>query len=397
VLPDGSILILGAGLFQVPLIRNAKRLGLTTHVVSRAGDYPGIEMADFFHQIDTTDIPAVIELAKHLKVDAAITSGTDVCIPTLGALCDEIGLAGPSRQVAETVSRKDAFRAFAKMSGMRHPRFAVVREVGELPCALTNLTLPVLFKPVDSSGSRGVNLLATTDPDQATSAFYFARSQSPAGAVCVEEMLPGIEVGGNAMLYEGRLVFLAISAKHMNAFLVRGHSYPTNITSSQQHLVQRELEECCRGLGYSHGPLNFDVMVTDDSATIIEVGARLGGNGLSNLIEYAYGYDIELDILRLALGQGPAPPTDAIVRPCGSWVFGSTRAGRLISVARLADVRRVCPCVWDLVCHAKPGQHVEPMVHNANLLGYILFTVNSSSDYHTISDHLQRQPLIEVD
>ena len=369
------ILILGAGIYQLPLIVRAKRMGLETHVVSYRGDFPGIALADRFHECDTTDIAGVVALARSEAVDAVVTAGSDVCVPTVGAVCDALGLAGTTRAVAELISSKDKFRSFQARHGLNAPRFEIVSEAGQVSGALGNLHLPLIFKPVDSSGSRGIVRLEHADPGRAIGAYEHASTFSRRGEVCIEEDLRGMEVGGNALLHEGRIVFLAITAKHMEGFLVRGHSYPCVIGRGQQDAVRSEIERACELLGYRTGALNFDVMVDDDRATIIELGARLGGNGLTDLTTQALCYDVETEIVRLALGEAPRAPPAGPVHPCGSWVFGATREGRLEDVADVEELKRALPEVYHVSHAVTVGAHVHPLVHNANQLGYILFSI----------------------
>ena len=92
---DGKkILILGAGTHQVPLIEQAKRMELEVHVCSRFGDYPGISLAPYFHEVDISDKIKIVELAKELQIDGILTTATDVCLEAIGAVVDEIGLIG---------------------------------------------------------------------------------------------------------------------------------------------------------------------------------------------------------------------------------------------------------------------------------------------------------------
>ena len=77
-----KIMILGAGIYQVPLIKTAKKLGLYTIVVSIPGNYPGFELADKVYYENTVDDEKILEIAKEEQIDGIITTGTDVCVIT---------------------------------------------------------------------------------------------------------------------------------------------------------------------------------------------------------------------------------------------------------------------------------------------------------------------------
>ena len=91
-----TALILGAGIYQVPLIRKAKEMGMRALVVSTAGNYPGFQLADQACHIDTTDAQAIVQLARDEKVDCICTTGTDAAVRALGVVCDALGLPGIS-------------------------------------------------------------------------------------------------------------------------------------------------------------------------------------------------------------------------------------------------------------------------------------------------------------
>ena len=88
-----KILILGAGIYQVPLIKTAKRMGLYTIVASIPGNYPGFELADKVYYENTTDYKRILSIARKEKIDGIITTGTDVAVITIGRVCDTLGLS----------------------------------------------------------------------------------------------------------------------------------------------------------------------------------------------------------------------------------------------------------------------------------------------------------------
>ena len=91
-----KLLILGAGIYQVPLIETAKRMGLETIVASIPGNYPGFALADKVVYENTVDKEAMLALAKAEQVAGVCVCGTDVCVPAQGYVCDQLGLKGPS-------------------------------------------------------------------------------------------------------------------------------------------------------------------------------------------------------------------------------------------------------------------------------------------------------------
>ena len=101
-----KIMILGAGTYQVPLIKTAKKLGIYTIVVSIPGNYPGFAIADKVYYENTTDYETILKIAKEEQIDGSVTAGTDVAVITIGRVCDELKLSGLSFEAAQIAANK---------------------------------------------------------------------------------------------------------------------------------------------------------------------------------------------------------------------------------------------------------------------------------------------------
>ena len=101
-----KLMIMGAGIYQVPLIKKAKEMGIYTIVVSIPGNYPGFALADKVYYENTVDYEKILEIAKQEEIDGIVTAGTDVAVITIGKVCDELGLSGISFAAAKVASNK---------------------------------------------------------------------------------------------------------------------------------------------------------------------------------------------------------------------------------------------------------------------------------------------------
>lgn len=375
-------MILGAGPFQLPVIRKAVDLGCHVITVDYLPNNIGHKASHQYVNCSTADREGVLQAAKRLHIDGICTFSSDVAIPTVGYVCDNLGLPGVPCHVAETMSNKHLFRAFIRKHNLASPHFVVGKNFEEVNAGMKDLHFPVVFKPVDSSGSRGVTKLEEIHSNSAYLAFERAKGFSRSQMVCVEEFLEGIEVGGDGIIMDGHFAFIAITQKHLDGFLVTGHSLPTNISMKDQQRVIMALEQCCHALGYFDGPLNFDVMVSADQVTIIEISARNGGNGIPSIIEVATGVDVELASLKYALGKEVDFPSRAeSIRACGSYIFGNKFSGMLQYICNLDELRSIVPEVFALNLAIQSGEQVEPFVHNGNLIGCVLFAYNTTAEY----------------
>jgi len=387
-----KILILGAGVFQLPGIRTAVDLGC--HVITV--DYlPGNIGHKFSHQnfnCSTTDKQGVLQIAEKLSVDGICTFSSDVASPTVGYVCDKLGLPGVTCHAANIMTNKHLFRAFMNENNLSSVKFVFGKNFEKIENNIQGLSFPIIFKPVDTSGSRGITKLNTYNFHSAQNAFKRAQDFSRSGIVCVEEFINGIEVGGDGFLIDGHFAFVAITQKYLDGFIVTGHRLPGSISEIDKQRVVLALEVCCQSLGYLNGPLNFDVFVEKDRVTIIEISARNGGNGIPSIIEHAFGVDVEAATLKYTLGEKlDIPKNIELSIGNASFVFGSHKSGLLKKITDLTHLSKKIPQVYDLQLAKKPGDFVETFDHNGNLIGYVLFDCEDNEEYLKITNRVKQE------
>jgi biotin carboxylase len=285
------------------------------------------------------------------------------------------------------MANKSEFRAFQRdTSGLSSPPFAVGTEFETVYLeALEVIDGPLVIKPADSSGSRGVTSFECPDADQCRTAFLAAAAFSPTSTVCIEAYVGGEDVSGDAFLIDGR-PWATITRKFSSKFVPTGHRVPTHLSDGDIERVLDEVQRTCAALGYRNGPLDFDVKVSPTTVTIIELSARLGGNGIPALIEHATGVDLVTMTVDHALGQPPptVPSKIGVIRPCGSYVFGSPQDGVLTSVVTADELRQRVPEVFEYRIHRTPGSTVRAFEHSGNSVGHVLFGCGPPDTYESV-------------
>lgn len=392
-----NILVLGAGIFQVPLIKKIKQLGYKAIVASIGGDYPGISFADIFVEVDTTDAENIFKVAKKYNVSGVVTTGTDVSIPTMAAVSQKMNLRGPSLKAAEIVSSKTGFRQFLQEKKLNSPRFQKCMTISEAMDLHRSYTGKIVLKPDDASGSRGVSILPVQRSEEdVENCFRRAMAFSRNGLVCAEAFIPGKEVGGDAFLLNGEFIFFTTTHKHMTGTLVKGHTVPGSLSKNARKNVKEELSKVAQELGYLNGPLNFDVIVGKSKVTILEMGLRNGGNGIVNIVKQSEGIDLAEILVNYVLGNEIEVQKSEVIRKTSSYVFGARRSGILKHITPVEDLKMAVPEIIDMVLTKKPGDHVEAFSNNANLVGY--FILDCSADQYTVvSQRIEDNLRLEVE
>lgn len=362
--PSGRLLVLGAGLFQLPGITRAVELGLEVITVDNVPGNVGHRLADRSVDLSTTDVDGVVALARDLAVDGVVTFSSNVAAEAVAAATGALGRPGPSRPTVRTLSHNGRFRRFQQAAGLPHPDFRVVGPDHEVPPRRAfHDHDAIVVKPADTSGSRGVSILRSATWGALVEAVDAARRRSRTGTAVVEGFLPGIEVGGDGFLRDGLLQRLCLTDKRLDGVVVRGHRYPdTTRTPSQLAAIRAAVEDCCVATDLRDGPINLDVMVDGDEAVVLEMSSRTGGNGIPRLVRLVDGLDLEEGAIRLALGDEPvwaADPPSGAPAAALSHVLDVTGPGTIRHVATEDEVRGADRRIREVWLAARPGDVVD--------------------------------------
>ena len=169
-----KLLLLGGSAQQIVAIDTAKRLGYITVLCDYLPENPGQYHADKFYQISTTDKDAVLAVAKKEQIDGIIAYASDPAAPTAAYVAEKMGLPTNPYQSVEILCNKDLFRKFLRENGMNAPQAGGYSTVEEALSDLQRFSLPVIVKPVDSSGSKGATVLHSWDSVKAALDFAFS-------------------------------------------------------------------------------------------------------------------------------------------------------------------------------------------------------------------------------
>lgn len=392
-----TLMVLGAGLFQLPGIKRAMAMGYRVITVDYLPDNIGHKYSDQKIICSTIDAEGILKVAREARVDGIMTFCSDVAAFSVAYAAQNLGLRGATPEVTRIMTRKDVFRKYQKEAGLNAPEFIAARSFEEIGGFLEDPHRTLVFKPADNSGSRGITVVPPGSREEIQKAFNGALSFSRAGIVCVEEFVAGTEVGGDGFMLDGKLRYKAVTHKHKRGVVVTGHSLPDDLSDPARQAVFDEIEKCCVKLGYNDGPVNYDVVAHDRGATVLEIGPRNGGNGIAELMSYGKGLEV-LDVgIQFAMGgpMGPDLSGDAC-KGCGSLIFGSSRAGVLKNIATREEVMARVGEVLECAFIKKPGDQIEKFEHGGAILGYAVFKCPSPPDYTKIADRVERALGLEL-
>jgi len=301
-----KIVIIGASELQNPLILKAKEMGYETHVFAwECGDV-GERTADHFYPVSIVEKERILEACRGIQPDAVATIASDLAAITVNYLANALGLPSNPPETAVIAANKYAMREAFRAAGIPTPVFAKIG-AGDDMAALQDMRLPVIVKPTDRSGSRGIFKLESWDAlPQAVAAAVEASFEKKA---IVEEYIEGCEYSCECISQNGVHHFLAVTKKFTTGaphFIETGHIQPSGLDEATCRRVQahvfRALDALHIRCGASHS--EFKILPDTGEVRLIEIGARMGGDCIgSDLVRLSTGYDFVKMVIQAAAGE----------------------------------------------------------------------------------------------
>ncbi|HQB61362.1 MAG TPA: alpha-hydroxy-acid oxidizing protein [Spirochaetota bacterium] len=306
-----TILIIGAGLLQVPAIKTANSTGLTTVVTDYNKEAPGMKIADFPVVVSTRDIEGTVRVVKEFnngrKIDGAITVGTDASM-TVSAVANALGLPGIKYENAIAASNKIKMRERFREHNVAIPDFYKCWSFEDLKKASSLLGYPFVLKPADNMGARGV--MKVESEANLENAFLNAKNGSPSGELIAEEYMDGPELSIDALIYDGEIFITGVADRIIERepyFIETGHVLPSALPEEELNEGIEVFKKGIRALGIDIGAAKGDIKITKNGAKVGEIAARLSGGFMSAYtFPYATGINVIRNALDIALGYPPS-------------------------------------------------------------------------------------------
>ena len=370
-----KILLLGGSAQQIVAIETAKRLGYATVLCDYLPDNPGQFYADTFYQVSTTDKAAILEVARKENIDGIVAYASDPAAPTAAYVAEQMHLAGNPAASVETLCNKDRFRRFLQENGFHAPRSmgydTVEAGLRDAEC----FRLPVIVKPVDSSGSKGVTVLHSWEKlgDALSFAFSFSRSKRVIMEEFIEKKHPYL-IGGDIFVVDGKIVLWGLLNCHRdekaNALVPVGKSYPLMLEQQDMDNVRKTLQDMVDRLQIRCGAMNVElVMDTRGRVWPIDIGPRNGGNMIPDLLGYIFNVDVVELTVRSAMGEPVTVPETEGIPYYATHNLHALEAGRFVNIT---FSRTLSDYIVRSSIYKQPGDPVEFFDNAAKALG-ILF------------------------
>ena len=391
---DKRVLMLGGARQQIPVITCAKDMGLHVITCDYLPDNPGHKYADEYYNISTTDKEAVLELARRLKISGIVAYASDPAAPTAAYVAEKLGLPGNPYQAVEILTRKDLFRAFLAEHRFCTPTAGGYDSYEEALADIGRFRFPVMVKPVDASGSKGV--VKVSSPAELEDAVAEALTYSRRGRIIVEEFIvkKGYQVSGDGFSVDGKLVFTSYgnelySGKGTREYVALGEFWPSLLTAEQKARIDAELQRLITALGMRTSAYNIEVILDEqDNVYILELGPRNGGSYIPQLIKYATGVDTVAYTVKAAIGEDCSDLKMAETKGCFSnYMLLSTVSGKFREIWFEESFKK--NNLLEVHCTCTPGDNVFAYQNTSHSLGTILFQAKDIDEMIRLTSHME--------
>ena len=384
-----TILLLGGSRRQVVAMETAKRLGYRTVLCDYLPDNPGQYHADVFYQESTTDRQTMLRIARQEGAQGVLAYASDPAALTAAYVAEQLGLPTNPLASVEKLSVKHLFRAHLHEAGLPCPKATPISadaKAEEAIAASRGMRLPVVLKPTDSSGSKGVTVLEERDPQAFAAAIEHAAGFSRNRVLVLEEYIrakfPRV-IGGDIFIAHGKVAFWGLMSclrdESLGGLVPVGERFPSGLSPEQTAKVKQVIQDLVTSLNLQFGEMNVEVIVgEDDVPYFLELGARAGGNMIPVQLSDISGIDLVEANVRYAMGDDSLSvafsEADAQGRANCTYVPHSSVDGifRGLNIAP-----ELAPHVYRTVPYVEEGAHVERFDGANKALGILFLRFDS--------------------
>lgn len=385
-----KVIVLAATINQLPVISLLKELGYYVISIDNVPENIGHPVADKNYFIDITDIPAIENVAKQEGIIAIIAAYTDVGVCPAAHVSQEMGLIGCNYHAAETLTSKSKFRAFYKKEIEPEFTFETFTQLDFEDWLQQQPNAKWIVKPVDSSGSKGIEIITKNDHSAIGRAFEYSKRKK----VIVEQFYEGEQGTLEGFMRGGKLFFHIITSRLTAPepnVATQGHVYPSVFSEEQQKEIMDKVLLVCAKLDLYEGPLDVDFVYNESGVHLIEMSPRLGGNNLSNFLEAVTHVNLRkmtVDYYLNAPPQDYQPTIDSNFKYV-QWVMTSSRDGILTYNRKKAVNAELLHYVEELNLFEPSGTAVRKFTNGRDSYGFLILRIPRKAKIATYLNKLE--------
>lgn len=394
------LLVLAAGILQVPVIKKAKEMGY--YVIAADGDPTavGLQYADKPVVVNITSEEAVLDMARKEQIDGVIHPCSEVSMNVMGRLNDELGLSGVSKEAALRSTNKHLMRAAFEKHGAPSPKsFCFLDHESAWDRFCNDFPNEAILKPSRNSGSRGIAKIAHgISREKFIELFDRSKFESRDKTVMLEQFVEGPEFSVEIIVWEGKVNVLAVTDKKTTGapyFVELGHNQPSIFHPTIVEEIERAAIAGVKALEVNNCACHAEVKVQDGRAYIMEIGARLGGDFISTeLTPISTGVDMVAAAINCALGIEPClEPTTIKKSVCIRYFCPDP--GKFVRVDNTDILNNYRVHLWEI--YLKEGDIIPEVTSSLCRSGHVIVTEDTPQKAIDFADTYIREVIFKTE
>lgn len=296
-----AIMIFGVGELQESIIKRAKAMGLFVVGIDPCADAVCRDAVDAFEVVGGQDYEGTLAVARKYNISAIATAATDKPLVMMARVAKELNLPFYSEETAQISTDKFRMKECFRKAGIPCANGGLIKSIDEAE----GLVYPVILKPRDNSGSRGV--IFCNNKAELEAAFNEAMQYTKLDSVLVEEFIEGQEYSIEGLHYDGKSEVIQFTEKTTTPFpynVETQHVQPANISDEHKEQIRKIIADIAVALGFENCPSHTELKINERGIFIIETSPRLGGGYItSTLTPLSTGINMEEQLLNIAVGN----------------------------------------------------------------------------------------------
>lgn len=312
-----KLMILGGARYALPVIEAAHKLGIYVITCDYLPDNIAHRFSDEYCNVSIIDKEKTLEAARRLNIDGIMSFACDPGVVTAAYVAEQMGLpdVGPYESVC-ILQNKRRFREFLRKNGFNVPTAKGYNTIDDALKDVKMFHWPVIVKPTDSAGSKGVTRV--DNPDDLEKSIRYAISYSHSNEFIIEDFITqqGYSSDTDSFSVDGELRFVSFNCQRFdtgakNPYTPAAFSWPSSMAMEHQQELKNEIQRLIKLLKMKTAVYNIETREgTDGKAYIMELSPRGGGNRLSECLRYATGIDMITAMVKYSVGL----PVDEIIQ-----------------------------------------------------------------------------------
>ena len=370
-------MIFGVGELQKSIITRAKAMGLFVVGIDPCEDAYCRDDVDAFEIVGGQDYEGTIAVARKYNISAIATAATDKPLVMMAQVAKELGLPFYSEETARISTDKFRMKECFRKGGIPCANGGLIKSIDEAE----GLIYPVILKPRDNSGSRGV--IFCNNKTELEVAFNEAMQYTKLDSVLVEEFIEGQEYSIESLHYDGKSEVIQFTEKRTTEFpynVELGHIQPASLTDEQKQQIRKIIADIAVALKFENCPSHTELKINERGIFIIETSPRLGGDYItSTLTPLSTGINLEDQLLNIALGKEADVKSGRVERASAVHFF-SLPEGTITSIdPQMNNIKE-----WEGVelfdFKLKAGDKVNKITSSLNRYGQYIVSGSSTTD-----------------